>query len=174
MIHLTRRTALAALVSGLAASSAIAQEAPKQEVTIDFFGLASHNWQPVIDKFQQEYPTIKVKFTKFSTDEMKQALRVGASSGKMPDSWWNWGGSLASPYNQAGLVVEITPEIMAKNKLNEFLIPAGVELHKDAGKLYGIPHRIGPFSFFYKKELFDKYGLKPPTTWPSWRRSPIR
>src|SRR6476660_1716380 len=107
MIHLTRRTALAALVSGLAAGSAIAQEAPKQEVTIDFFGLASHNWQPVIDKFQQEYPTIKVKFTKFSTDEMKQALRVGASSGKMPDTWWNWGGSLASPYNQAGLVLEI-------------------------------------------------------------------
>ncbi|TCR67663.1 extracellular solute-binding protein [Bosea sp. BK604] len=161
-VELTRRAAAGALVGGLLSSRSFAQQVPKQEVLIDFFGLAAHNWQPVIDKFQQDYPTVKIKFTKFSTDELKQALRVGASSGKMPDLWWNWGGSLASPYNQAGLSVEITPAMISSLKLDEFLIPAGIELHKDQGKLYGIPHRIGPFSFFYKKELFEKFGLKPP------------
>src|SRR4029453_4408298 len=152
-MNLSRRTVLAGVASSWAVGKTIAQPAPQREVTIDFFGLASHNWKPVIDKFQQEYPTVKIKFTKFSTDEMKQALRVGASSGKMPDIWWNWGGSVASPYNQAGLSLEITPAMMAEMKLNDFLIPAGIELHKDQGKLYGIPHRIGPFSFFYKKEI---------------------
>jgi raffinose/stachyose/melibiose transport system substrate-binding protein len=163
-MNLSRRTVLAGVAWSWAVGKTIAQPAPQRETQLDFFGLASHNWQPVIDKFQQDYPTVKIKFTKFSTDEMKQALRVGASSGKMPDIWWNWGGSLASPYNQAGLSLEITPAMMAELKLNDFLIPAGIELHKDQGKLYGIPHRIGPFSFFYKKEIFDKYGLKPPTS----------
>ena len=91
-MRLSRRTVLAGVASSVAVGKAVAQSAPERETQLDFFGLASHNWQPVIDKFQQDYPNIKIKFTKFGTDEMKQALRVGASSGKMPDIWWNWGG----------------------------------------------------------------------------------
>ena len=35
-------------------------------------------------------------------DEMKQAVRVASAAGKMSDTWFNWGGSLASPYDEGG------------------------------------------------------------------------
>ena len=131
---------------------------PTRPVTLELFGLASHNWQLVIDQLSSQYPNIKIKFTKFSTDEMKQALRVGASSGKMPDLWWNWGGSLASPYNRAGYALEITPEMQTEYRHRpECARPASAStLHKDGAELYGIPNSIGPFGFIYKKALFDK------------------
>jgi len=154
----------AALAASLAAPAPLsAQPAPSGPVTVEFFALASGNWQPVIDDFQKAYPNITVKWTKFGTDEMKQALRVGASSGKMPDAWFNWGGSLASPYNRGGHALETTA-FVKENKLDETLIPTALELAKDNGKLYGIPNRIVPMGPVYRKDVFEKHGLKPPQT----------
>lgn len=163
MSRINRRSLLAAAMM-VAASSAWAQPVPEKPVTVEFFGLASHDWPTVIQKFQADYPNIKIKFTKFGTDEMKQALRVGASSGKMPDLWWNWGGSLASPYNRAGYSTPITPEILATYKIGDVLAPSAIEITKDGPTLYGIPHRINPFTFIYKKPLFEKLNIKVPAT----------
>lgn len=32
------------------------------------------------------------------------------------------------------------------------------------GKFYGLPYRTHPFMFFYRKDLYEKYGLTPPET----------
>src|SRR5688500_6444611 len=116
MQALMRRSMVAGaamLTAVFIAGPAWSQEAPAKPVTIELFGLASHNWPLVIERLQSDYPTVTVHFTKFGTDELKQALRVGASSGKLPDAWWNWGGSLASPYNRAGHALKLTPELLA-------------------------------------------------------------
>lgn len=141
-----------------------AQQVPSGPVTVELFGLASNLWQPVIDEFQKEYPNITIKWTKFGTDEMKQALRVGASSGKMPDLWFNWGGSLASPYNRGGHALELTPEKIKELKLDQTLLPAAFALAADRGKIYGVPNRLVPMSAVYRKDIFEKYGLKVPAT----------
>ena len=74
MKALSRRSNIAAALM-FGAAPALSQPVPARPVTLELFGLASHNWQLVIDRFQAQYPNIKIKFTKFSTDEMKQALR---------------------------------------------------------------------------------------------------
>jgi raffinose/stachyose/melibiose transport system substrate-binding protein len=165
MQALTRRSMVAGaamLTAVFIAGPAWSQEAPAKPVTIEFFGLASHNWPLVIERFQADYPTVTVHFTKFGTDELKQALRVGASSGKLPDAWWNWGGSLASPYNRAGHALKLTPELLAALGVEANVTPAALAITRDGAELYGIPNKIGPFGFVYKKALFDKYGLQPP------------
>ncbi len=164
MQALTRRFMVvgAAMLAALVAIPAGAQDAPAKPVTIEFFGLASHNWPLVIERFQADYPTVTLHFTKFGTDELKQALRVGASSGKLPDAWWNWGGSLASPYNRAGHALKLTPEMLAALGVEANVTPAALDITRDGADLYGIPNKIGPFGFVYKKALFDKYGLQPP------------
>ena len=78
-------------------SSGTAQDAakppvPTGNVTLSFWGIASSPWQVMIDDFQKTYPNIKVKWTKYSVDEMKQAVRVASAAGKMGDTWYNWGG----------------------------------------------------------------------------------
>ncbi|MDX6260204.1 MAG: multiple sugar transport system substrate-binding protein [Kribbellaceae bacterium] len=36
------------------------------------------------------------------------------------------------------------------------------------GKTYGVPQNVCPMVFFYRKDVFDKLGLKAPTTWAEY------
>ena len=114
------------LSAAVYAGPVAAQKVPTGNVTVELFALATNGFDPVVEAFNKQYPNITVKLTKFGTDEMKQALRVGASSGKMPDVWFNWGGSLASAYNKAGLALDLTPRIK-ELKLDETLIPSAIK-----------------------------------------------
>jgi raffinose/stachyose/melibiose transport system substrate-binding protein len=164
--HYDRRH-VAAGIAGLAAlvvaGPAPAQKVPTGKVTVELFGLVTNGFDPVIEAFQKDYPNITVKWTKFGTDEFKQALRVGASAGKMPDAWFNWGGSLAYPYSRAGLTLDLTPRI-GELKLDQILVPTAIELAKDQGKLWGVPNRVVPMTIVYRKEIFEKAGVQVPTT----------
>jgi len=163
MPELTRRyLPIALLLSAAAfAGPAVAQKVPTGNVTVELFALATNGFDPVVEAFNKQYPNITVKLTKFGTDEMKQALRVGASSGKMPDIWFNWGGSLASAYNKAGLALDLTPRIK-ELKLDETLIPSAIKLAEYNDKLYGVPNRLVSMSFFYRKEMLEKAGVAEP------------
>jgi raffinose/stachyose/melibiose transport system substrate-binding protein len=137
---------------------------PAGNVTFSFWGIASQPWQIMIDDFQKTYPNLKVKWTKYSTDEIKQALRVSSAAGKMSDAWFNWGGSLASPYDAGGHALELTPELSTQYSVDKNIVPAALDLARYNGKLYGIPVWVRPITIIYKKSLFDKYGLTAPTT----------
>lgn len=159
---MTRYLQIALLISATAcAGPATAQKVPTGNVTVELFALATNGFDPVVEAFNKQYPNITVKLTKFGTDEMKQALRVGASSGKMPDVWFNWGGSLASAYNKAGLALDLTPRIK-ELKLDETLIPSAITLAQYNDKLYGVPNRLVAMSFFYRKEILEKAGVAEP------------
>ncbi|MEJ1156738.1 ABC transporter substrate-binding protein [Prosthecomicrobium sp. N25] len=152
-----------ALAAGVPVLPASAQTVPSGKVTVELFGLVTNGFDPVIEAFQKDYPNITVKWTKFGTDEFKQALRVGAASGKMPDLWFNWGGSLAYPYSRAGLTLDLTGRIQDL-KLDQTLVPTAIVLAQDRGKLYGVPNRIVPMTIVYRKEMFEKAGVKVPNT----------
>ena len=36
------------------------------------------------------------------------------------------------------------------------------------GKTYGVPQNVCPMVFFYRKDVFDKLGIKPPKTWDEY------
>jgi raffinose/stachyose/melibiose transport system substrate-binding protein len=149
------------LSAAVHAGPAAAQKVPSGNVTVELFALATNGFDPVVEAFNKQYPNITVKLTKFGTDEMKQALRVGASSGKMPDVWFNWGGSLASPYSKAGLALDLTPRIK-ELKLDQTLIPSAIKLAEYNDKLYGVPNRLVSMSFFYRRETLEKAGVAEP------------
>jgi len=171
MSKLSRRSMLLGLAGAGAgaagaarlATPAIAQTVPSGRVQVELFGLATNNWEGVMEHFHRDYPNITIRWTRFGTDEMKQALRVGASSGQMPNLWFNWGGSLASPYNRAGLALDLTDRI-GDLRLNETLVPTAITLASDGGKLFGVPNRIVPMSIVYRKEMLERAGVAPPTT----------
>jgi raffinose/stachyose/melibiose transport system substrate-binding protein len=143
---------------------------PEGKVTVKFWAIATQGWKKVIAEFAKVYPNIDIKWTKYSTDELKQALRVASASGKMPDMWFNWGGSLASPYIDGGHALEITPEMAAKYGLDKNISPVALDLAKRNGKLYGVPIFVKPMTVFYKKSL-DKYGIPEPKTFADLRRN---
>jgi raffinose/stachyose/melibiose transport system substrate-binding protein len=168
LIHLLLpATALTALVWPVA--SGVAEDAakppvPAGNITFSFWGIASSPWQIMIDDYQKTYPNLKVKWTKYSVDEIKQALRVASAAGKLGDAWFNWGGSLAAPYEDAGHALELTPELQAQYGVDKNILPAALDLARHKGKLYGVPIWVRPMTIFYKKSIFDKYGLTAPKT----------
>jgi raffinose/stachyose/melibiose transport system substrate-binding protein len=147
-----------------AQSSASSPPVPKGNVTVTLWGIATQPWQIMIDDFQKTYPNIKIKWTKYSTDEIKQAIRVASAAGKMPDAWFNWGGSLASPYEEGGHALELTPELMTQYGVDKNILPAALSLARWKDKLYGIPVWVRPMTIFYKKDLLEKNGLSAPKT----------
>jgi raffinose/stachyose/melibiose transport system substrate-binding protein len=168
--HLFRFLVAATLFAAALMTSAHGQapeglpKPPEGKVTVKFWAIATQGWKDVIAEFSKAYPNIDIKWTKYSTDELKQALRVASASGKMPDMWFNWGGSLASPYIDGGHALEITPEMAAKYGLDKNISPVALDLAKRNGKLYGVPIWVKPMTVFYKKSLFDKYGIPEPKT----------
>ena len=110
---------------------------PSGNVTVSFWGIATQPWQVMIDDFQKTYPNIKIKWTKYSTDEIKQAVRVASAAGKLSDAWFNWGGSLASPYEDGGHALELTPALQAQYGVDKNIVPAALDLARHNGKLYG-------------------------------------
>ncbi len=167
MSKLSRRRTLLGLAGAASAARlaapAIAQTAPAGRVQVELFGLATTNWDGVIEHFHRDHPNITVKSTRFGTDEMKQALRVGASSGQMPNLWFNWGGSLASPYNRAGLSLDLTDRVK-ELKLDQTLVPTAITLASDGGRLYGVPNRVVPMSIVFRNEMLERAAVEPPRT----------
>src|SRR5499427_1836784 len=159
----TCATLVSSVCSGTAQDAA-KPPVPSGNVTFSFWGIASSPWQVMIDDFQKTYPNLKVKWTKYSVDEMKQAVRVAAAAGKMGDAWFNWGGSLAAPYEDGGHALELIPQLQAVYGVDKNIVPAALELARHNGKLYGVPIWVRPMTIFYKKSIFDKYGLTAPTT----------
>jgi raffinose/stachyose/melibiose transport system substrate-binding protein len=137
---------------------------PEGKVTVKFWAIATMPWKEPLAEFAKLYPNIDIKWTKYSVDEIKQALRVAAASGKMPDMWTNWGGSLAAPYIDGGHALEITPEIAAKYGFDKNISPVALDLAKRNGKLYSVPVWVRPMTIVYKKSLFDKLGIPEPKT----------
>src|SRR5258708_29661098 len=94
-----RQTLLTAVAfTGIACPivSASAQDAkppvPSGNITVSFWGIATQPWQVMIDDFQKTYPNIKIKGTKYSTDEINQAVRVGSAARKLSDGSFKCGG----------------------------------------------------------------------------------
>ena len=149
------------LAGGGAAQPAV--HAQGARTVVNLWALASTPWDVMMDRYAKVRPDVEVRWTKYGTDAIKEALRVGASAGTMPDAWYNWGGSLASAYESGGQALDLTDRL-ARDGIDKTLIPASLRLAAFQGRLYGVPYRITPVSFVYRKSVFAKVGATPPKT----------
>jgi raffinose/stachyose/melibiose transport system substrate-binding protein len=70
------------MTSALAQAPEGLPKPPEGKVTVKFWAIATQGWKEVIAEFAKAYPNIDIKWTKYSTDELKQALRVASASAK--------------------------------------------------------------------------------------------
>ena len=87
-----KTVALLAVLTALCALSisALAQT----EVTFWTLNTRQEAVGPIVEAFNAANPDIKVIPSFFDTDGIKDACKVAASSGTLPNMWFNWGGSL--------------------------------------------------------------------------------
>ena len=71
-------------------------------------------------------------------------------------------------FGQAGALMDLSAEVKAAGG-EQGLVPGLVESAKVENKLYGMPWYAGVRSVVYRTDLFEKAGVKVPTTWAEFQ-----
>ncbi|KKB63412.1 sugar ABC transporter substrate-binding protein [Robbsia andropogonis] len=153
--------AVAALVVG-AFSSSMA-DAATLNVNVSARGNQRSTWQEAFDKFKKANPGIDLKVT-YVTEEVYKVQMSGWLATDPPDvlSWH--GGERMAYYAQRGLLEDLSPDWSKNGWSQQYASVKEASTYK--GKQYAAPLGYDAYGFFYRKDLFEKAGIKgEPKTW---------
>jgi raffinose/stachyose/melibiose transport system substrate-binding protein len=112
--------------------------------------------------YEKAHPGTKVDFKSFKNTEYNLILTTGLAGSKGPDV------AQVRSYGQ------LQPTIASKSllPLDDVVDLSSWDANvvksakgKEDGKLYAVPLAQQTLQMFYNKDIFDKFGLTPPTTW---------
>jgi lactose/L-arabinose transport system substrate-binding protein len=120
----------------------------------------------LVPAFNKVYPNIKITTTPMAFDETHDKIFTAIAAGSgAPDF-----ATIVSDYVQKFIVqgglVDMTDYI---NKHKGEFPKYKLEMNADAkGRIYGVPFNSAPVGVWYRKDIFDKYGVKLPETWDDY------
>jgi multiple sugar transport system substrate-binding protein len=160
---------LGLLVALLAVSVAFAAddiypEYKGEPVTLTMWAWTS-NEDYSIREFEKAYPNIKVQWENFGVHYTKAQTAIAAGEG-LPDVLMIEY-TFAPEFMELGAFVPINQWLPEEKFVKLFGEPALNWCALD-GKIYGTPQDSGAIALFYRKDIFEKYGLTVPQTWPEF------
>ncbi|MGN9846767.1 ABC transporter substrate-binding protein [Nonomuraea sp. H19] len=178
--HRRRRTRVstAVLAFTLAASLAACSSADTSSsdtatasgpVTLEFWTWSLKGTDPaakaIVDKYHQAHPNVTIKLSEVGgTADTASKLLAADQAGDTPDVvQLEYRGVPALVV--AGAVKDITADVAG---VKSSIDPNIWALTTFNNQVYGVPQDIGPMMLTYRKDLFDKYGVKVPTTWAEY------
>ena len=139
------------------------------EVTFWQLNTRQEAFDPMVEEFNSQHDDIKVTVSYYDTDGMKDACKVAASSKTLPNMWFNWGGSLGSFYVDNGLTYDLTSYAEENDWASKFNENA-LNLCTFDGKVSGYPTSYNILGIYYRKDIFEQYGLEVPTTFEEFEQ----
>jgi multiple sugar transport system substrate-binding protein len=116
-------------------------------------------WQNIVNAFEKQNPSIKVKVTTISWTNFDQQVQTDVQNKNYPDITE---GDYFSAYAQQGLLYSASQVL--SNPKN--LLPVFASQGSYKGKQYGMPWTTSSRTLFYNKKLFAKAGIMgAPKTW---------
>jgi ABC-type glycerol-3-phosphate transport system substrate-binding protein len=124
--------------------------------------------QAVIDAFNSSQDTIEATLEIAKWSEGRNVILTQTSAGQPPDIY-NYGGGGLLEFQSAG-ELEPLDDLMGEDFLANFW-ESGINAMSVDGKLYGMPYFLDPRGLYYRADLFEEKGLKPPATWADVREA---
>ncbi|WP_428768680.1 extracellular solute-binding protein [Treponema sp. HNW] len=137
-----------------------------EEVTLEFWTWRTEDvefYDKVIDAFQKKHPKIKVKQTAIKNTEYNTILSASLQGGGGPDVFMGRAYGGLKPLADSGYVLaldDLVPELKSYSEPAK----SGARSVTD-GKIYGLPALSQAIFCYYNKDVYNKLGLKVPTTW---------
>jgi multiple sugar transport system substrate-binding protein len=133
------------------------------EITLATGKDTSGNMQKLVDKWNADHPNEKVRIVELpeSADGQRQQMVQNAQVKSDAFSVLNLDVVWTAEFAANRWVQELPADTV---ELDKFLAPA-VSTAKYRDKLYAVPMFSDGGMLFYRKDLLDQAGLKPPTTW---------
>ncbi|MDD1783136.1 ABC transporter substrate-binding protein [Enterovibrio sp. ZSDZ35] len=119
-------------------------------------------WAEVIEKFEQEYPDIDVKYNLYDHEAYKTTIRNWLVTSP-PDVVFWYAGNRMKTFVDRGLFEDVSG-LWKDNGMLEDFSSAKPAMTVD-GKQYGVPYTYYQWGIYYRKDVFAKYGIAVPKTW---------
>ncbi|GAA0319143.1 ABC transporter substrate-binding protein [Kineococcus aurantiacus] len=121
--------------------------------------------QAIIERYHELNPDVTVKLSEVGgTPETASKLLAADRADTAPDVVQIEYRALPSLV-VAGVVADLTKQVSSSKAGAQDNIWSLCTLDDT---VYGVPQDIGPMMFTYRKDLFDQYGVKVPTTWAEY------
>jgi multiple sugar transport system substrate-binding protein len=120
-------------------------------------------WEEIVAQFGKDNPDIKATLNVYDHESYKKSIRNWLSSAS-PDIVFWYVGTRMKQFTKPGLLEDVS-DIFTKDAAAE-LGPVATGLVTDDGKQYGVPYTYYNWGVYYRKDLFDKAGVKSaPKDW---------
>ncbi len=133
------------------------------EITFWTLNTRQNAVDPIVEAFNAANKDIKVIASYYDTDGIKDSCKVAATSNTLPNMWFNWGGSLGGFYADNNLCYDLT-EYAKENNWSDKFSSGVLNLCQLGGKLSGYPTSYNVLDVYYRKDIFEQYGIEVPTT----------
>lgn len=156
-----RSLAVAAGLAGTLFSTASVQ-AQVTELTV--WAWASQT-PPIVEAFNAANPDIHVTLVNPGAGpelylKLRNAMRAGSGVPDIAQVQF----SMLPAFEITGSLTDLAPYGLDKYA-QDFIPWTWDALSTDDGKVYSLPWDVGPVAMYYRKDIFEKYGLEVPTTW---------
>ncbi|MGF6789343.1 multiple sugar transport system substrate-binding protein [Paraburkholderia sp. 35.1] len=151
----------AAVMAGALGSAAV--DAATLNVNVSARGNQRSTWQDAFDQFKKANPDIDLKIT-YVTEEAYKVQMGGWLATDPPDvvSWHD--GERMAYYAQRGLLEDLSSDWAKNGWSQQYASVKDASTYK--GKQYAAPLGYDAYGFFYRKDLFEKAGIRSePKTW---------
>ncbi|WP_247046338.1 ABC transporter substrate-binding protein [Arthrobacter rhizosphaerae] len=156
----------ATALTGCSGTSSTDSRPAGEPVTIEFWG-AAVGLEKSADIFNAAHKDVQIKYTQISEGsaggyaKMLNAVKAGNAPCLASISY-----NTVPSFAASGSLEDITE--YAKDSKDRYS-PAGWQLSSLGGSVYGIPVDLGPMALFYRADLFQQFGITPPTTWDEFQ-----
>ena len=121
-------------------------------------------FQASFDAWNKAHPDEQIKVQAFENDAYKQKIRTAVGAGQAPTLIYGWAGGVLRSYVDAEAVDDLTTT--ADSWVTARFLPSVTDIGRIDGRLYAVANNgIKPALLYYNKDLFQKIGAQPPTTW---------
>jgi multiple sugar transport system substrate-binding protein len=103
----------------------------------------------------------------FEADQFRAKIAQAAEAGSDAFSVISMDVVWTAEFARRGYIVPLPDDALDRSAF----LPAPVETGTFDGKLYGVPWKTDAGLLFYRSDLLDKHGLKPPVTWAELGRA---
>lgn len=161
----SRIGALAVIACAAVPAAATAQETVRFATIFD--ATQVEQWTPVIEAFEAEHPEIDIELETTAGSGAAvypDVLRTSMASGDPPDVFFQWGGTIAQPFVDAGQAMDLTPYYEEYGWEARFP-PWVLERLSQGDAIYGVPFKARGMGMWYRKDIFEENNLSVPTSY---------
>jgi raffinose/stachyose/melibiose transport system substrate-binding protein len=118
-----------------------------------------------VQRFELQHPGCRVDIQTFENDAYKTKLAIEEASGSPPDVFFTWGGGPLLERARASRVLDLSDSVKENAQEGRF-IDRALDLCRDGQQIYALPLDMSAVLLWCNRDLFQKYGLSYPTTFP--------